>query len=97
MTRVRGADRRYARGMARRGEPVADRGPDRPATDWRVATRRMTGDEQQDALPVRDRLFQPAIETAIGAGETVAVQIDNAIGGDDATRQPAIPAAIQPS
>ena len=84
------ADRGDVGGVARGGEPVADRGPDR-AAPARARARRLAGDQQQQPRARSDRALEPLVEQTISGRQIVAVEIEARIG----RRQPAREAPVQ--
>jgi len=73
------ADRGDAAGMARRGQPVADRRADSAALHRPFGARGFAGDQQQQARPAGDRGSEPVVEQLISGGEVVAVEIERAV------------------
>ena len=79
------------------GEPVVDGGPDSAALDRRVAGSVMAGDQQEDALPSPDRLFDVAVDGGPGAIQIEAVKIDHAVWFDCPAAQSFVPGPVQRS
>ena len=79
-------------GMARRGEPVVDGGPDLATPDRRIARAVMPGDQQDHAVAARDRLLQTAIDCLPGSVERHPMEIERAVGIDIARAKPSVPA-----
>jgi len=63
-------------GVARRGEPVVDGGADTPALDRRIARPVVAGDQQQHAVPGRNRLLKPTVDRLPRAIEVHPVEIE---------------------
>jgi hypothetical protein len=77
------------------GKPVIHRGPDTAALDLRLARPMMASDQQQDPVPARDRLFEPAIDRRPGVVEVHAVEVEHPVGLDRAAAQLLVPTAVE--
>ena len=81
--------------VARGREPVVDRGANAPALDRGIARPGMTGDQQQHPFAVNDGGVQRPVDRLPGAGEVVAVQVDDAVGLHRPGLQLPVPARIE--
>ena len=95
VARVGIADRGDAAGMARRGEPVADRRADPAARGRPLAAGRLAGDQEEQPRAAGDRRFEPAVEQIVGGREVVAVQVEHHVGLDQAAGKPPVPAPVE--
>ena len=95
MTPMSAADRRDRSGVARRRQPVVDRGPDFPALDRRIARPVVPRDQEYDALAPGDGSLQPAVDRGPGAVEIVAVQIEHSIRLGRAGTKAPVPARVE--
>jgi hypothetical protein len=83
------------RRVARQGQPVVNRGTDAASFDWRSSGAVMPGDQEDDPLAARKRLFKDAVDRAPGAVEVHPMQVEDPIGLDRAGEKPPVPAAIK--
>ena len=95
MAGMRVSDRRDPRRMARRSEPVTDRGPDQPAPMRRRIARRLAGHDEQDTNTIHNRTIERAIEHGMGAAERMAMQIHASIGLYRSPTQAPVPATVK--
>ena len=68
-----------ARRMARRRQPVVDRGTNAAPLDRRIAAPMMTGDQEHDAIARVDGLLECPVDHVPGAVEIEAVQVDHSV------------------
>ena len=83
------------RRMARRRKPVVNGGADASALDRRIARPVVAGDQQQHAIPGRNRLLEPAIDRLPCSVEVHPVEIEHPIGLDRAGFEAPVPAAVE--
>jgi len=81
--------------MARGGEPVVNRSPDRSAAYRRLSRSMMAGDEQYYAVAARDRLLERPVDRAPSAVESHSVKVDNSIGLNPAAGKAAVPTSVE--
>ena len=72
-----------------------DRGADRASADGRIARTVVAGDQQNDAIAVRDRPVQFTVDRSPSAVERHSVEIDDPIGLDAAASEPLVPTAVE--
>jgi hypothetical protein len=92
---VSAANRRDPGGVARRGEPVVDRGADLATLNRWLARPVMAGDQQDEAIAVRNRTIEAEINRPPRGLEVHAVKIEDAVRLDRAVAKPPVPTAIE--
>jgi len=92
---MRAAHRSDRGGMARGGQPVVNGGADLAPFDGRLAGSMMPGDQQQDAITARDRLFQTEVDRRPGAVQVQSVKVEHTVGISPPGGQLPVPAAIE--
>jgi hypothetical protein len=92
---VSSANRGDPGGVARRGEPVVDRGADPATLNRRLARPVMAGDQQNDPDAVRNRPIEAEIDRPPRGLEVHAVKIEDAVRFDRAVAKPPVPAAVE--
>lgn len=95
MAPVRAPHRGDARGMARNGKPIMDRGPDSSTLKRRIALPLMPCDQQENTVASCDRPLQGAVDRFPSAIKAMAVQIQRPVRLDPSAPQAAVPSAIQ--
>lgn len=95
MPAVRPADRRDMRGMARCLQPVVDGRPNSAAFNGRIAGTMVSGDQQDHAVPGRNRALQASIDNSPRPVEIHAVQVDHQIRFDAPGTKPPVPASVE--
>ena len=95
MASVRASNSGDSGGMSRRLQPVVNSGPDFPSLDRHPAGPRVTGDQQDYAIPGGKRTIEAGIDGAPGSVERHAVEIDYAVRLDVAGAQPPVPGGIE--
>jgi len=81
--------------MARRGEPVVDGSADRASANWRLAGSLVTRNEKNDALLVRHRLVERAVDCTPGSIEGHSMKIDDPVRFELSAREPPVPASVE--
>jgi hypothetical protein len=84
MAPVRGSDSCDIACVARRCEPVVNRGPDAPTLDRRLAGTMVPRDQQNHPIAASDRLLKAAVDRGPGGVETHSVEIEHSVGLDGA-------------
>lgn len=95
MTTVRSTHCGNAIRMTRCCKPVMNGGTDLPALHRRFARTMMSRDQQQDAVPVVNRVIEAAIDRAPGTVQSQAMKVEHAVRFDVARAKTPIPAAVQ--
>ena len=72
-----------------------DRRSDLAALDRWFASAVVTGNEQHDPVPARDRVIESAVDRDPSLIEIVTVEVEDAIGFDIARQELAVPTAVQ--
>ena len=80
--RMRSADRGNARGVAGHGQPVVHRGADLASLDRRLTRPVVAGDEKDEPVACIFRPLEGKVDRPPCAVESVAVQVDDAVGLD---------------
>jgi hypothetical protein len=84
MAPVRTADRCNAAGVSRDRQPVVYGGADAAALHGRIASTRVTGDQQQHALAARDCLLERSVDCTPCRSKIMAMKIQGPVGLDRA-------------
>lgn len=80
--------------MARRRQPVVDRGADPTALDRRLAAPLMPGNQKHDAISGVDRLLERSVDRFPRPVEVMAVKVERPVGLEVPCPQPPVPAAV---
>ena len=81
--------------MARRAKPILDRGPDLAPEDWRLARAMVAGDQQNDPVAARDRLFEPAVDRFPRGIQGQSVKVEDSVQLDRAGTQAPVPGRVE--
>jgi hypothetical protein len=82
--------------MAGGGEPIPDCSSDRTALHRPAITLRgLARDEEEKAGACGNGLLQSAVQHAVSGVQIMAVEIDGEIGLDEASRETAVPCAVE--
>lgn len=95
MTAVRGSNRRDARGMPRRSQPVVHRFPDLAPPDGRVTRSGVAGYQQKHALAGVDRALEAPVDRPPCLIQVQAVEVENPVRLDGPGSEPPVPAGIE--
>lgn len=95
MAPVRGPNSCYVPSMARRGQPVANRGADPPATADVAVLALPPGNEEHNAVPRSPRSLEQAVDRRPRRLQVQPVKIEGGIGLDRTAAQTSLPSTVE--